>query len=74
MERTLKGKTYSLAGLFMHIGAGNKLHVPISHYKLNSVAVECTRQNKYQGCDPMNNKFTTTIKEKLGYITIMQRY
>lgn len=74
MERTLKDRKYSITGLFKHIGAGNKLHVPLSCYTANSVTTECTRQNRYAGCDPMNNKFATTKKEKAGYITIIQRY
>ena len=74
MERTLNGREYSLGGLFSHIGKGNRLHVPLSSYTKESVQTECTRQNKYAGCDPRNNKFTTTIREKVGYITIMQRY
>lgn len=74
MERTLKERSYSITGLFKHIGKGNKLHVPLSHYTANSVCVECTRQNRYAGCDPMNNKFATTKGEKKGYITIIQRY
>lgn len=74
MERTLKDRKYSITGLFKHIGAGNKLHVPLSCYTANSVTTECTRQNRYEGCDPMNNKFATTKKEKVGHITIIQRY
>ena len=74
MERTLKDRQYSITGLFKHIGAGNKLHVPLTHYTANSISTACTRENKYAGCDPMNNKFTTTTKDKVGYITIMQRY
>lgn len=74
MERTLKDRQYSITGLFKHIGKGNKLHVPLTHYTANSVCTECTRQNRYAGCDPMNNKFATTKKEKAGYITIIQRY
>ena len=74
MERTLKDKKYSISGLYKHIGKGNKLHVPLDCYTANSVQVECTRQNKYAGCDPMNNKFATTTTEKNGYITIIQRY
>ena len=74
MERTLKDKKYSISGLFKHIGKGNKLHVPLDCYTANSVQVECTRQNKYAGCDPMNNKFGTNTTERKGYITIIQRY
>lgn len=74
MERTLKGRDYSISGLFLHIGKGNKIHVPLNIYTKTSVQVECTRQNKYAGCYPMNNKFTTTTTEKKGYITIFQRY
>lgn len=74
MERTLKERKYSITGLFKHIGAGNKLHVSLDCYTANSVTTECTRQNRYEGCDPMNNKFATTKKEKKGYITIIQRY
>lgn len=74
MERTLKDRQYSITGLFKHIGKGNKLHVPLTHYTANSVCTECTRQNRYAGCDPMNNKFATTKKEKIGYITIIQRF
>ena len=74
MERTLKGRSYTLSGLFKHIGKGNKLHVPLDCYTANGVQVECTRQNKYAGCDPMNNRFATTTIEKKGYITIIQRY
>lgn len=74
MERTLKGKVYSYAGLFQHVGKGNRLHVPLDCYTVGGVQVECTRQNKYAGCDPMNNKFTTNTTEKKGYITIVQRY
>lgn len=74
MERTLKGRDYTIAGIFKHIGKGNKLHVPLDCYSANSISVECTKQNKYAGCDPMNNKFATTTKEKTNYITIIQRY
>lgn len=74
MERTLKDRQYSISGLFKHIGKDNKVHVPLDCYTANSVQVECTRQNKYAGCDPMNNKFATTTTEKKGYITIIQRY
>lgn len=74
MERTLKGRDYTIAGIFKHIGKGNKLHVPLDCYSANSISVECTKQNKYAGCDPMNNKFATTTKEKANYITIIQRY
>lgn len=74
MERILKDKKYSISGLFKHIGKGNKLHVPLDCYTANSVQVECTRQNKYAGCDPMNNKFGTNTTERKGYITIIQRY
>jgi hypothetical protein len=74
MERVLKGRCYSIAGLFMHIGAGNRLHVPLDCYTANSIQTECTRQNRYAGCKPMNNKFATSKKEKVGYITIIQRY
>ncbi len=74
MERTLKGKQYSYAGLFKHIKKGEKLHVPLDCYTVTGVRVECTRQNKYAGCDPLNNKFATTTSEKAGYITIIQRY
>ena len=74
MERTLKEKVYSYAGLFKHVGKGNKLHVPLDCYAAGGVQVECTRQNKYAGCDPMNNKFATNTTEKKGYITIVQRY
>lgn len=74
MERTLNEKKYSYAGLFKHIGKGNKLHVSLDCYTKAGVQVECTRQNKYEGCDPMNNKYTTSTTEKVGYITIVQRY
>ncbi len=74
MERTLKNRQYSITGLFKHIGKGNKLHVPLDCYTPTSIQTECTRQNRYAGCDPMNNKFATTKKEKMGYITIIQRY
>ena len=74
MERTLKDRKYSITGLFKHIGKGNKLHVPLDFYTPTSIQTECTRQNRYAGCDHMNNKFATTKKEKAGYITIIQRY
>lgn len=74
MERTLKGRDYTIAGIFKHIGKGNKLHVPLDYYSANSISVECTRQNKYAGCDPMNNKFATNTTEKKRHITIIQRY
>lgn len=74
MERTLKGREYTLGGLFSHIGKGNMLHVPLSSYTKQSIQTECTRQNKYAGCKPYDNKFVTTMKEKVGYITIIQRY
>lgn len=74
MERTLKGRDYTLAGLFKHIGKGNKLHIPLDCYSKYAVRVECTRQNKYVGCDPLNNKYATTTNEKQGYITVTQRY
>ena len=74
MERTLKDRQYSITGLFKHIGAGNRLHVPLDCYTPTSIQTECTRQNRYAGCNPMNNKFATTKKEKAGYITIIQRY
>lgn len=74
MEITLKNRKYSYAGLFKHIGSGNKMHVPLDCYAVKGVQVECTRQNKYEGCDPMNNRYATTTKEKIGYITIIQRY
>ena len=74
MERVLRERKYSITGLFKHIGAGNKIHVPLDCYTANSISTECTRQNRYAGCEPMNNKFATTKKEKTGYITIIQRY
>ena len=74
MERTLKEKVYSYAGLFQHVGKGNRLHVPLDCYTVGGVQVECTRQNRYVGCDRANNKFTTNTTEKEGYITIFQRY
>lgn len=74
MERTLKGRSYTLSGLFKHIGKGNKLHVPLTCYTKQSIQVECTRQNKYEGCDPINNKYATSTTEKKGHITIIQRY
>ena len=74
MEKTLQGKQYSYAGLFKHIGSGNRLHVPLDSYSKSGVQIECTRQNKYAGCDPMNNKFATTTTERKGYVTIIQRY
>lgn len=74
MEITLKEKKYSYAGLFRHIGKGNKMHVPLDCYTASGVRVECTRQNKYAGCNPMNNKYGTTTIEKNGYITIIQRF
>lgn len=74
MQRILKDRQYTYAELFYHIGKGNKLHVPLDYYTASGVQVECTRQNKYAGCEPMNNKFSTTTKDKVGYITIYQRY
>lgn len=74
MERTLKERKYTLTGLFRHVGKGNKLHVPLDCYSKSGVQVECTRQNKYAGCAPSNNKFATNTTEKVGYITIIQRY
>lgn len=74
MERTLKGREYTLSGLFKHIGKGNKLHVPLDCYSKAGVQTECTRQNKYEGCDPTNNKYATLTTEKKGYITLVQRY
>lgn len=74
MEITLNERKYSNAELFMHIGKGNKLHVSLKRYSKTMLQVECSKQNKYAGCDPMNNKFTTSTIEKKGYITIAQRY
>jgi len=70
----LKERKYTLSGLFRHIGKGNRLHVPLNCYSKAGVQVECTRQNKYEGCDPANNKYATLTTEKKGYITIVQRY
>lgn len=74
MERTLNSRQYSYAGLFQHIKKGNTLHVSLDCYSASGVQVECTRQNKYAGCDPKNNKYTTSTTEKKGYITIYRRY
>lgn len=74
MERTLKYRQYTLSGLFKHVGKGNKLHVPLDFYTKKSVQVECTRQNKYEGCDPTNNKYATSTTDKKNHITIIQRY
>ena len=73
-ERTLKLREYSIRGLFKHIGAGNKLHVPLNLYKKFSVQVECSRRNEVERTDPMNNKYATSTTEKEGYIPIFQRY
>lgn len=74
MERTLDERKYSYAGLFKHVGRGNKLHVSLQAYTKAGVQVECTRQNKYAGSGPTNNRYITLTTDKAGYITIVQRY
>lgn len=74
MEKIINEHEVSYSALFANVGVGNKLHVNLNAYTKNCVQVECTRQNKYAGCNPMNNKFSTNTVEKPGYITIYQRY
>ena len=73
MENKLTGHTLSYSELFKNIGVGNYLHVPIEFYKKNAIQVECSRQNKYAGCNNLDNKFTTSTTLKKGYVTIYQR-
>ena len=74
MERMLDKKEWSYNGLFQHVGRKNKLHVSLEFYSASMIRKTCSYQNRICGCDPMNNKFATTEKEKVGYITIIQRY
>ena len=74
MEKILKGRKYSYAGLFKIIGPGNYIHVPLENYSRACITIECSRQNKYAGCKPMNEKYATSSTLKKGYVTIYQRY
>ena len=73
MEKTIKKRELSYTALFNRIGVGNCLHVPLGMYSKAAIQTECTRQNKYAGCNSMDNKFTTSTRVKKGYLTIYQR-
>lgn len=73
MDNTLTGHTLSYAELFEKLGVGKYLHVPIGSYSKNAIQTECSRQNKYAGCNRFNNKFTTSTTLKKGYVTIFRR-
>ena len=73
MEKTLTGHEMSYTELFADIAKGNYIHVPLSDYSKNAVRTECRRQNKYAGCNNLDNKFTTSTTIKKGYVTIFRR-
>jgi hypothetical protein len=73
MEKTLKKHSLSYTQLFDNIGVGNYLHVLNTVYSKKAIQTECSRQNKYAGCNNLDNKFTTSTTIKKGYITIFQR-
>ena len=73
MDNTLTGHTLSYAQLFESLKTGDYLHVPVDSYSKNAIQTECSRQNKYAGCNRFNNKYTTSTTLKKGYVTIFRR-
>ena len=73
-ERTLTEKRYSYNELFCHLAKGEKLHVSLKCYSKGMVQTTCSYWNKIKGCDPLNNMFATSTREKRGFITITRRY
>ena len=73
MDKTLTKHTMSYSQLFESLNVGDYLHVPLNYYSKRAVQTECSRQNKYAGCTNLNNMYTTSSKEKDGYITIYRR-
>jgi len=74
MEKIVNEHELSYSDLFKNVGVGNYLHVSLDAYQATAVMTECTKQNKYAGSNPLNNKYVTTRKLKEGYITIYQRW
>ena len=74
MERTINERECSNSSLFLRLKKNDKVHVSLKSYSERMIRKECSIQNRFAGCTPLNNKYTTTIKEKTGYITIYRRY
>ena len=73
MDKEIKEHELSYSQLFEHVGVGNYLHVPTDKYSKAAIQTECSRQNKYAGCNNLDNKFTTSTTIKEGFVTIYQR-
>jgi hypothetical protein len=73
MEKIIDEHNESYSQLFAMVGKGNYLHVNLKAYSKAALNTECTRQNKYAGCNSLDNKYVTTTQKRKGYLTIYQR-